>query len=157
MRKRHCVVHVVLVLFAALGLTAQSSATTVYKDTLTGAEVLPVSSTLGTFVGVATGGLPATWRVQIAHQPLATGPTVLITGGKFTLLTLTGHRLSGPVTGGSVAVTNRGGHCTEQTYRVAVTFSSGSFDGTLTHHRHSIFGRCILYSATIRGHGSFTA
>ena len=144
-----------LVVIAALILAATGSATTVYNDTLTGAEVLPVSSTLGTFVGVATGGLPATWRVQIAHQPLATGPTVAITGGTFSLFTAGGHKVGGPVSGGSVTVTNRGTHCTDQTYHVAAAFSSGSFDGTLTHHRRSIFGRCILYSATIQGHGSF--
>jgi hypothetical protein len=149
--------HLGLVAVSALVLAAQSAATTVYKDTLAGTEVLPVSSTLGTFVGVATGALPATWRVQIAHQPLAAGPTVLITGGTVSLLTLTGRRISGPVTDGSVTVTNRGSRCTDQTYRVVVTFSSGSFDGTLTHHRRSIFGRCILYSATIRGHGTFNA
>ena len=145
-----------LAVVAALVLAATGSATTVYNDTLTGAEVLPISSTLGTFVGLATGGLPATWRVQIAHEPLATGPTVAIMGGTFSLLTLKAHKLSGSVTGGSVTVTNRGAHCTDQTYHVAVAFSSGSFDGTLTHHRHSIFGRCILYSATIHGQGSFT-
>ena len=157
MRRSNRVAHVGLVAVAALVLATQSSATTVYKDTLSGTEVLPVSSTLGTFVGVATGGLPASWRVQIAHQPLATGPTVLITGGTFSLLTLAGHRISGQVNDGSVTVTNRGSRCTDQTYRVVASFSSGSFDGTLTHHRRSIFGRCILYSATIRGHGIFNA
>jgi len=151
------VAHLCLVAVAALVVTTQSWATTVSKDTLTGTEVLPVSSTLGTFVGVATGGLPATWRVQIAHQPLVTGPTVLITGGTFSLLTLAGHRIGGRVYDGSVTVTNRGSRCTDQTYRVVATFSSGSFDGTLTHHRRSIFGRCIVYSATIRGHGIFNA
>ena len=152
------------VLALALALTlpltfpraATGSATTVHQHTLKGTEVPPISSTLGTFVGVATGGLPATWRVQIAHQPLATGPTVAITGGTFSLLTARGHKVGGPVSSGSVTVTNRGAHCTDQTYQVTLAFGSGSFAGTLTHHRHSILGRCILYSATIRGLGSFT-
>ena len=157
MRRSNRVAHIGLVTVTALVLTTQGSATTVYKDDLTGAEVPPVSSTLGTFVGVATGGLPATWRVQIAHQPLATGPTVLITGGTFSLLTLAGRRINGQVSDGSVTVTSRGSRCTDQTYRVVARLSSGSFDGTLTHHRRSILGRCILYSATIRGRGIFNA
>ena len=157
MRGSNRIAHLGLVAVTALVLATESAATTGYKDTLAGTEVLPVSSTLGTFVGVATGPLPATWRVQIAHQPLATGPMVFITGGTFSLLTLTGRRISGPVTDGSVTVINRGSRCTDQTYRVVVTFSGGSFDGTLTHHRRSILGRCILYSATIRGHGIFNA
>lgn len=157
MRRGNRIAHLGVVALAALAFTTEAPATTVYKDTLTGSEVLPVSSTRGTFVGIATGGLPATWRVQIAHQPLATGPTVLITGGSFSLLTLAGRRIGGQVTDGSVTVTNRGSRCTDQTYHVVATFTSGSFDGTLTHHRRSIFGRCILYSATIRGHGSFNA
>jgi hypothetical protein len=122
-----------------------------YSVRLDGVEVFPITSTLGTFVGVARGELPATWRVQIAHAPLATAPTVPITGGKFSIYTLTGRKLSGSVTGGSVAVTDRGSGCGNQTYGVTVTFSIGSFDGTLTHHRRSLLGRCLIYSASIRG------
>ena len=65
-----------LTLLAALALAGVCSATTAYGDKLSGTEVVPVSSTRGTFVGVATGQLPAAWRVEIAHEPLAAGPTV---------------------------------------------------------------------------------
>lgn len=142
-------------LLAALALAGVCSATTAYGDKLAGTEVVPVSSTRGTFVGVATGQLPAAWRVEIAHEPLAAGPTVAITGGTFLLLTRSHRTLSGPVTGGSVTVTDRGSHCTDQTYDVNAGLSIGSFEGTLTHHRRSIFGRCIVYAATIQGRGVF--
>ena len=145
----------VLTGISALLVAADGAATATYSVSLDGVEVPPVTTTLGTFVGIASGELPATWRVQIAHQPLASGPTVQVTGGRFSILTLSGRRLSGPVTGGSVAVTNRGSRCTNQTYGVVVTFSIGSFDGTLTHHRRSVLGRCIVYSASIRGRAVF--
>ncbi len=144
-------------LLAALALAGVGSATTVYGDRLAGTEVVPVSSIRGTFVGVATGALPGAWRVEIAHEPLARGTTVAITGGSFLLLTASRRKLSGPVTGGSVTVTDRGSHCTDQTYLVSAGLSVGSFEGTLTHHRRSIFGRCIVYAATIQGRGAFNA
>ena len=140
-----------------LSATASASATSSYSDTLTGTEIVPVSSVRGTFVGVAKGELPAVWRAQIVHRPLSSDPTVAVTGGTFSVVGLSGTRLSGPVTGGTVTVTDRGGHCSSQTYRVSVTFSAGSFDGTLTHHRRSILGRCIVYAASIVGRGTFQA
>ena len=93
----------------------------------------------------------------IEHQALNTGPTVAVTGGAFTLITRAGRRLTGAVTDGSVSVVNRGNRCTNQTYRVTVASEIGFFEGTLTHRRHAIFGHCIIYAATIRGAGSFSA
>jgi len=156
-RERRTVVPLVLACAVALVLAAAGSATTVYSDRLAGTEVVPVSSTHGTFVGAATGELPALWRVEITHQPLATGSTVAVTGGSFMLLTRSAGTLSGPVTGGSVTVTNRGRHCTSQTYRVVATLGIGSFDGTLTHHRRSLLGRCVVYAATIVGRALLSA
>ncbi|MGZ6881083.1 MAG: hypothetical protein ACXVGB_14435 [Mycobacteriaceae bacterium] len=57
-------------------------------DRVVGTEIPPISSTLGTFLGVASGELPGQWRVQIVHQPLASGPSVAITGGTFMMHTL---------------------------------------------------------------------
>jgi hypothetical protein len=148
---------VALALIAVLSLAAGASATSSYSDSFIGTEIAPVSSVRGTFVGVARGELPAVWRAQIVHRPLSTGPTVAVTGGTFSVVGGLGTRVSGPVTGGSVTVTNRGSHCSNQTYRVSVTFSGGSFDGMLTHHRRSVLGRCIVYAATITGRGVFTA
>jgi hypothetical protein len=142
-------------LLAALS-APRASAAAAYTDTLTGTEIPPISSTLGTFVGVGTGQLPAAWRVQIAHDPLASGPTVAITGGAFALVSRNGALLGGPVSGGSVTVTDRGSRCRSQTYHVVASFPGGTFDGTLTHHRRSFFGRCVIYAATITGRGTFT-
>ncbi len=106
---------------------------------------------------MAKGDLPAVWRAQIVHRPLSTGTTVAVTGGTFSVVGGLDKHVSGPVTGGSVTVVNRGANCTSQTYRVSVTFAAGSFDGTLTHHRRSVLGRCVVYAATIIGRGVFAA
>ncbi len=143
-------------LLIALAFAARGSATTAVTDRLSGTEIVPFSSTRGTFVGVATGQLPAAWRVQIVHEPLAAGPTVAITGGRFTLVTRSGNLLSGTVKTGSVTVQNRGSHCTDQTYNVGVSLTLGSFEGTLTHHRRSVLGRCLVYAATLTGRGVFS-
>ena len=140
----------------AAAATASAAAATITTATVNGTEVPPISSTLGTFVGVAGKPLRASWRVQIDHQPLATGPTVAITGGSYSFLTLSRRILSGPVTGGSVTVVDRGSHCANQTYEVSLQLAGGSFDGTLTHHRRSLLGRCVLYAATIHGRATLT-
>ncbi len=148
---------VAVVLLVAFPLAATASASFTYSDSFTGTEIIPVSSVRGTFVGVARGQLPAVWRTHIVHEPLSTGPTVAVTGGTFSILGRTGVRLGGAVTGGSVTVVNRGSRCTNQTYRVSVTFNGGTFDGTLTHHRRTILGNCLIYAATISGRGTFAA
>lgn len=157
MRRWRLLIALVLAVAGASVSATAASATTTRVDALTGTEVVPVSSVRGTFVGVATGELPAVWHAQIVHRPLATGTTVSVTGGSFSILSLTGRRLTGTVTGGSVTVTDRGSRCTNQTYHVVATLSIGSFDGTLTHHRRSILGRCVVYSASIVGRGVFAA
>ena len=142
---------------ATLLLSPAAPATTAYSDRLTGTEIVPITPTLGTFVGFATGELPAAWRVQIKHQELSTGPTVAISGGSFTLITREGRKLTGAVTDGSVTVLNRGSHCTNQTYRVKAGFALGMpFDGKLTHRRRSILGHCIIYAATLDGDAVFS-
>lgn len=136
--------------------TAAGAPRATVESSLTGIEVIPVSSVRGTFVGVARGGLRAGWRAQIVHQELRTGPQVAITGGTFFLL-LDGHRpIRGPVTGGSVTVLDRGANCRNQRYRVDTISSIGTFTGTLTHLRRSVLGRCLVYSATIAGRGAFS-
>jgi hypothetical protein len=140
---------------AALAAASAASAAAPRVDSLTGAEIIPVSSVRGTFVGYAKGDLPALWRATILHRPLSTGPTVAVTGGTFTIVPTSGTLLRGTVTGGSVAVANPGRGCTNQSYRVSVALSIGSFDGTLTHYRHSLLGQCLVYAATISGRGVF--
>ena len=140
---------------AALVASTAASAAAPRVDSLTGTEIVPVSAVRGTFVGVARGDLPAVWRATIKHETLASGPSVAVTGGTFSIVATSGARLHGDVTGGSVTVTNRGAKCTNQTYRVSVTLSIGTFDGTLTHYRHSLLGRCFVYAASISGRGVF--
>ncbi len=116
-----------------------------------GTEVPPISSTRGTFVGASQGPVGA-WRIQIRHEALQTGPTVAITGGSLLIGLRTGTALRSSVVGGSVSVKNPGSRCTTQVYAVRVHLTSGTFDGTLAHHRRSFFGRCVIYAATISGH-----
>jgi hypothetical protein len=137
----------------ATGSVAASS----YTDRVTGVEVPPISSTRGTFTGVAVGWLPGPWRVQIEHQPLRLGPKIAITGGNFTMRPLLHAKITAAVTGGSVTVLNAGARCTDQVYAVDALLSDGEFTGTLTHHRRTILGRCVIYAATISGGAVLTA
>ena len=134
-----------------------AAAATSYADQVVGEEVPPISSTLGTFVGAAHGGLTGAWRITIRHEELRTGPTVAITGGGFSLRTPLGRRVTSPVTGGSVSVVRPGTGCTNQVYAVDVELVSGSFEGTLTHRRRSVLGHCVIYAATISGRATIVA
>ncbi len=139
---------------AVLWAATAASAGELRSARVVGEEVPPISSTRGTFVGAAHGGLVGAWRIRIEHEPLRTGPTVAITGGAFSMLLDSGHRLGSAVVGGSVTVAKPGSHCRNQVYRVNVQLAAGSFRGTLTHRRHSIFGHCLIYGATISGRAS---
>lgn len=145
-----------LVASGALAAATACSAGASYADRVAGIEVPPITSSLGTFVGLAAGPLPGRWRVQIAHEPLRTGATVAITGGTFTMHPVGAAEIAAPVTGGSVAVVSPGAGCTDQRYAVSATLSVGSFAGTLVHHRHALLGRCVIYAATISGRATLT-
>ncbi len=140
-----------LVLSGLLAPASSLSAATTYADRVTGVEVPPITSTLGTFVGAAAGRLPGRWRVQITHQPLRSGPSVAITGGNFTMHPIGRKKFTSSVTGGTVTVVKPGTGCTDQVYTVHATLKVGSFTGRLTHHRHTMLGRCVIYAATITG------
>jgi len=141
---------------AALALPADAAATSTYDVRVVGAEVPPITSSLGTFVGASEGPVGA-WRIQIVHQPLRTGPTVSITGGSLWLALRTGATLRSAVVGGSVSVESRGAGCANQVYGVRVALANGSFAGTLTHRRASLLGHCVIYAATITGRATLTA
>src|SRR5690348_894688 len=121
-----------------------------------GTEVPPISSTRGTFVGASQGPVGA-WRISIRHEALSTGPTVAVTGGSLLIGLRTGEALKSTVTGGAVSVTTRGASCTTQVYAVHVQLAAGTFDGTLMHHRRSLFGHCVIYAASISGHAVLQA
>jgi hypothetical protein len=139
-------------LVAATGGMAGST----YDERVLGTELPPITSTLGTFAGVAAGRLPGEWRVRIYHERLRASGPAAITGGWFTMRTLHG-RMRADVVGGSVSPVKTGGTCGNQVFAVHAVLSDGSFDGTLIHHRRSVFGRCVIYVATISGQATFVA
>ena len=146
----------VLVAVGVLGVAGAAFASATVDLRVVGTEVPPISSTRGTFVGASQGPVGA-WRISIRHEALSTGPTVAVTGGSLLIGLRTGTALRSSVTGGSVSVTNRGSHCTTQVYAVHVELSVGTFDGTLQHHRGSLFGHCVIYAASISGHAVLQA
>lgn len=143
---------------AALSLSTASAplAATVYADSVIGAEFPPITATVGTFRGVATGDLPGLWRVTIRHQPLSAGPSARITGGTFKMRTIDGDSIVSPVTSGSVTVRDSGAACGNQTYAIRAGLAVGSFSGTLVHHRASVLGHCVIFAATITGRANLT-
>src|SRR5690242_10454760 len=135
----------VLVAVGVLGVAGSAAASAKVDLRVVGTEVPPISSTRGTFVGASQGPVGA-WRISIRHEALSTGPTVAVTGGSLLIGLRTGAAFRSAVTGGTVSVTNRGAHCTTQVYAVHVKLATGAFDGTLQHHRRSVFGRCLIYA-----------
>ena len=163
----------IILLAAALALlvaTPTAVAAQSYSDTISGYEYA-FTSTDGKFAGNAAGPLPGAWNADVQHTKLCLSctPTATITGGSFSLATTHNGApavVSGAFTGGTVQVTNRGAGCTNQTFAVhgilghvgwwTRGIGSGTFNVTLTHYRHSIFGRCVSYSASVRGTLSLT-
>jgi hypothetical protein len=146
----------VLVAVGVLGVAGAAFGSAKVDLRVVGTEVPPISSTRGTFVGASQGPVGA-WRISISHQALSTGSTVAVTGGSLLIGLRTGTALRSSVTGGSVSVRNRGSHCTTQAYAVHVQLTAGTFDGTLMHHRRSLFGHCVIYAASISGHAVLQA
>jgi hypothetical protein len=150
---------------AALILPTAATAATSYTDRISGAEYY-ATSTDGRFAGTASGSLTGSWNVDVQHTALCIGcsTTATITGGSFQLAT-TLHSIptlvTGSFSGGTVQVTNPGTGCTNQTFAVNGILSTvgswyggtgnGTFIATLTHYRHSVFGYCLTYSASVTG------
>jgi hypothetical protein len=146
---------------------ATTTATTTYSDWASGAEYY-ATSTEGRFTGTATGQLPGAWQATVDHTPLS--PNGTVTGGSFALTTAVQYvptYVYGKVVGGSVTRNNPGATgCVDQYYTVDLMLGQvtangsgsgyGSFVGTLVHHRHSVFGYCLTYAATISGPLSLT-
>jgi hypothetical protein len=162
-----------ILLAAALVLLvapATAAAAQTYSDTISGYEYA-FTSTDGKFAGTASGALPGTWNADVQHTQLCLSctPTATITGGSFSLATA--HNglpalVTGAFVGGTVQVINPGAGCTNQTFAVngilgrvgwwSTGSGSGTFRVTLTHYRRSVLGRCISYSASVRGTLSLT-
>src|SRR5919198_3008395 len=161
---RTAAVVVALAALVALSPSAAPAATT-YSDSITGTEYF-FTSTEGRFAGEAYGDLPGYWNTVVDHSPLSIGstPTATITGGSFQLATTLSSVytvVTGNVTGGTINVTNTGTNCTDQIFDVEGTLGDvgprftgtgrGRFSAELTHHRARIFGRCVIYAATVEG------
>lgn len=161
---------ILLVAGLALLLTPATAAAQAYSDTIGGYEYA-FTSTDGKFAGSASGVLPGYWNADVQHTPLCLSctTTATITGGSFSLATT--HDgfpalVSGVFVGGTVQVTNVGAHCSNQTFAVngilghvgwwSSGSGSGAFVATLTHYRHSFFGSCVTYGASVRGTLSLT-
>jgi hypothetical protein len=146
----------------ALSAPGVAAAATTYSDSVYGLEY-SATSTEGKFSGTAYGALPGAWAATVDHTPLS--PNGDVTGGYLDLQTVlhgAATLVDGDVTGGRVIRQNPGSTgCVNQYYGVTLTLShvrangkgsgTGSFAGTLTHYRQSVFGACITYSATING------
>jgi hypothetical protein len=147
----------------ALATPGVATAATTYTDSVYGFEY-SATSTQGKFTGTAYGALPGAWAATVNHTVLSASGTV--TGGSMSLATAvngTPTLVGAHVAGGAVTRTNPSSTgCVNQYYGVTMTLDnltangtstngSGNFDGTLTHHRQSVFGTCVTYSATITG------
>jgi hypothetical protein len=155
---------VVLAPVLALVLAATTVAASTFTYQLSGFEIA-ATSTVGTFVGVGTaaddGG---TWSASIAHTVL-TGGAATITGGTFNYAG-SARDIAGTFTGGSLSQiggATGSSPCTSQTYLVTGSLSltapgagTGTFSAVLTHYRVLLFGRCIVYGATVKGGATFT-
>jgi hypothetical protein len=130
------------------------------------------TQTVGVFAGVGEGnaGDSAAWNTRVVHDPLGSKP-VYINGGSFAMATtgpddrLDFVRGSYVHHGGTITTIDPGRNCTNQRYRVAgalehvatrtTSAGTGVFSAVLTHHRRRIFGRCIIYGATVAGAALF--
>jgi hypothetical protein len=145
----------------ALGASAASRGGQ-YNDRISGTEIWVWPAT---FVGVAQGDLPGSFRTAVEHTklPSAVGGTATVTGGNFTLSTRVDGKpvqVAGRIaSGGTISYRSVGpGTCGDQTFQISGRFvgvdlgaGSGGFDVTLVHHRTSILGRCLVYRATQTG------
>jgi hypothetical protein len=147
----------------ALAGPAAAFASQSYSDTSRGGEYY-FTSTDGRFTGTASGSLPGAWNASVQHTKLCLScmPTATITGGSMQLATSHGtpSLVTGSFSGGTVQAINNGANCTNQTFAVHGLLSSvgpyggngtGTFNATLTHHRTSILGTCVIYAATVAG------
>jgi hypothetical protein len=161
---------IVLALLASLAIAVNAAAASTYYDRITGSELPNATETEGMFVGTATGNLPGAWFIDVRHEILNPHHPSYITGGFFELSTVLGNRphlIQGAFTpyGGIVSQTSGFNGCVNQHFLVHGTLSgvhtgslhgSGVFDAILTHHQRWIWGRCIIFAATVAGTVSLT-
>jgi hypothetical protein len=163
-------------LLVVIGATSAEASTTPHGTIVSGVEFY-ATSTEGRFSGTATGtdpnGLWGAWAIVVDHTPIDscwkqswTDPCAQVTGGTFSLQATTPALITGnfnyqPKGVDGIVLGNAGANCTTQLFRITDGLNSvgtgsqhsgwGSFVGYLWHYRHWVFGRCVTYSATVRG------
>jgi hypothetical protein len=165
MKALHTRIAAVAILLASLVALVPATAvaeTKTYRFSISGTEV-SATSTTGRFVGAASGSALGTWYAEVNHEPLGGGVGARVairSGGSFGMAldqAAPAYVVSGQFSGGTIKVEDSGLNCTNQVYtvdgalrNVSVT-GTGHFVATLTHHRRSVLGRCLLYAATVGG------
>ena len=125
------------------------------------------TSTSASFSGTGTGdaGERAAWTVSITRTTFDSAGRSILTGGTFTMRTLspnwTTDWVTGTVAGGFVQKQPGSGGCTNERFDVSVSLTgvatkttaggAGTFVGVLTHYRTPILGACVTYGATVTG------
>ena len=157
---------------AVVVVPAASAAPSSTSFAITGYEYA-FTQTVGSFAGTGSGnaGEAAGWNARVEHDPLGSSPTY-VNGGVFQMATANASGHTDTVTGtfafhgGTITTLDPGAGCTNQQYLVTgalenvststTSGGSGAFRVTLTHHRYSIFGRCVIYKASVEGQVTFT-
>jgi hypothetical protein len=155
----------VTALAAAIIAPTAATAASSYTDTISGYEYY-ATSTDGKFAGNASGALPGSWNADVQHTALCISctTTATITGGSVQLTTTLNSiptLITGSFSDGTVQVINPGAGCTKQTFAVngnlenvgpwSTGTGTGAFTAVLTHYRHSVFGYCVTYGASVTG------
>jgi hypothetical protein len=161
-------------LLTMIGATPAAAA--VHRSYVSGFEFY-ATSTQGRFAGSAAGqganGLSGAWSIVVEHTNLGgCSPTYpacgQVTGGTFSLVVpnpaeVVSGSFNSEATSSqpnTIVLVEAGQNCTNQRFWIADGLhnvgawehvGTGSFGAYLTHYRHSIFGRCITYSATVQG------
>lgn len=157
-----------LVAAAALAIpTAASAAPASTSFNMRGFEYA-FTQTVGFFAGSGTGnaGDRAVWNTSVEHDPLGSNPTY-VNGGSFQMTTRSAGGRLDFVTGtfvnhgGTITTIDPGTGCTNQRFMVTGKLAdvatsttaggTGSFSVVLTHFRTPLFGRCVIYFASVAG------
>ena len=157
-------------------IAATPAAAATHRSVITGFEFY-ATSTQGRFAGSATGqganGLTGAWSIVVDHTSLsgcgqANQTCGRVTGGGFSLVVANPNEVvSGSFNGQTtedqldrIRLIEPGAGCSNQRFEILDGLhnvgawehtGTGGFSAILTHYRHSIFGQCITYSATVQG------
>ena len=162
--------------FLMMVIAATPASAGMHRSVITGFEFY-ATSTQGRFAGSAAGqgadGLTGAWSIVVDHTNLngcwyANQTCGRVTGGSFSLVVPNPTEVvSGAFNSrttedqpDTIVLVDPGSYCRNQVFRIVDGLhnvgtwehsGTGGFAAYLTHYRHSIFGQCITYSATVQG------